>query len=112
MPMEARPRPFLRMLHVPVPDRIQVDVIAMSEVVLLVADSVLPITLSSNAANERLPHPAASLAAPGGMIRPLRRSRSSGQVSPNIRSPIQARLSGYQCRTPSSYAQKNISKLS
>ena len=43
------------MLHVPVPDRIQVDVIAMSEVVLLVGDSVLPIT--------RLPHPAASLAA-------------------------------------------------
>jgi hypothetical protein len=41
------------MLHVPVPDRVQVDVIAMSEVVLLVADSVLPIT--------RLPHLATSL---------------------------------------------------
>ena len=44
MPTEARPRLFLRMLQVPVPDRVQVDVIATSEVVLLAADSVLPIT--------------------------------------------------------------------
>jgi len=60
------------MLHVPVPDRIQVDVIAMSEVVLLVADSVLPIT--------RLPHPAASLAA--ALLGHIPIAAAQGQVLP------------------------------
>jgi len=51
--MKARPRPILRAFYVAMFDRIEVNVIAMSEVVLLVTDSMLPIT--------RLPHSAASL---------------------------------------------------
>ena len=55
MPMEARPRPVLWAHYVPVPNRIEVDVIAMPEVILLVSDSVLPVA--------RLPNPAPPLAA-------------------------------------------------